>query len=498
MGDEATFRSKVRLLGLADDDVVIFRRRSDKELEVLYNLCKVFMFPSLYEGFGLPILEAMACGAPVIAANNSSLPEVVGREDALFDASRDESVTDLLHKVLTHDAFRSELAEYGPRRGREFSWNWSAGLAWDAFRQTHDRKQHRITTAAPGPERARLRVAHVSPLPPQKSGVATYCAGLLPYLAEHMDLDLFTQPGLPVSDPALAGKFKIFPWTDLPDRRDDYDAVIYHMGNSELHLPMLDLLTQVPGVVVSHDFFLSNLPFVQEVRSGKRRLFRKTIDESHGLPGLLDYIDRGADKARWDWPMNWRVLKNAQELIVHSPHQQELIDKFYAHGWKPRPTVIKTYRESVPEIAPEDRLSLRRKLNLPEDAFLLCSFGLMAETKLNHEIIRGFAAARSQLSRDAHIVFVGDAEEGEYGRTTQRLLRDLGLEDLVHISGYVDPKLEYQDYLAVADLAIQLRSGSRGETSSAILDCLVHGLATITNAARFIPRLPGRCRRAPA
>jgi FkbM family methyltransferase len=479
VGDETSFRSKVRLLGLADDDIVIFRRRSDEELEVLYNLCKVFMFPSLYEGFGLPILEAMACGAPVIAANNSSLPEVVGRGDALFDASSDESVTDLLHKVLTHDAFRSELADYGPRRAREFSWDRSARLAWQAFRQTHERKKHRIAAAAPG--RARLRVAHVSPLPPQKSGVAMYCAGLLPHLAEHVDLDVFTQPGLQVSDPALTGRFEIFPWTALLDRRDDYDAVIYHMGNSELHLPMLDLLTQVPGVVVSHDFFLSNLPFVQEVRSGKRRLFRKTIDESHGLRGLLDYIDRGADKARWDWPMNWRALRNAQELIVHSRHQLDLMEKFYAHGWKPRPTIIRTYRESVQQLPASDRVSLRRKLGLPEEAILFCSFGFMAETKLNHEVIRAFAQARPDLDRKARLIFVGEAEGGEYGRLTQRLLKELDLKDVVDISGYISPA-KYQDFLSVADVAIQLRAGSRGETSSAILDCLVHGLATVTNA----------------
>ena len=54
----------------------------------LYNLCDVFIFPSLYEGFGLPVLEAMRCGAPVLGADNSSIGELVGRDDALFDARR--------------------------------------------------------------------------------------------------------------------------------------------------------------------------------------------------------------------------------------------------------------------------------------------------------------------------------------------------------------------------------------------------------------------------
>ena len=56
----------------------------DEDLPAIYNMCDLFVFPSMHEGFGLPPLEAMACGAPVLASRNSSLPEVMGRDDLMF------------------------------------------------------------------------------------------------------------------------------------------------------------------------------------------------------------------------------------------------------------------------------------------------------------------------------------------------------------------------------------------------------------------------------
>ena len=95
---------------------------SDGTLRILYRLASVFVFPSLYEGFGLPPLEAMASGTPVVTSNQSSLPEVTGDAAVLVDPYDVDSLVDGMHRVLTDDTLAAELRRRGPERAREFSW----------------------------------------------------------------------------------------------------------------------------------------------------------------------------------------------------------------------------------------------------------------------------------------------------------------------------------------------------------------------------------------
>ena len=94
----------------------------DRTLAALYRLANVFVFPSLYEGFGLPPLEAMASGTPVITSNVSSLPEVVGDAAVMIDPYEPAAIAEALERVLTDDALRADLRVRGLARAREFSW----------------------------------------------------------------------------------------------------------------------------------------------------------------------------------------------------------------------------------------------------------------------------------------------------------------------------------------------------------------------------------------
>jgi glycosyltransferase involved in cell wall biosynthesis len=95
----------------------------DEALACLYQACGAFVFPSLYEGFGLPVVEAQRCGAPVLAGDNSSLREVVPDAAARFDAASPQAIAAALEKVASDAPFREELAE----RGRQ----WAARYSWD-------------------------------------------------------------------------------------------------------------------------------------------------------------------------------------------------------------------------------------------------------------------------------------------------------------------------------------------------------------------------------
>jgi glycosyltransferase involved in cell wall biosynthesis len=95
---------------------------SDQEMPLLYSASKVLLYPSLYEGFGLPILEAMACGTPVITSNNSSIPEI-GKDAVVYAEPGDvQDIEDKLSKIFTDEEMKKNLSEKGIERAREFTW----------------------------------------------------------------------------------------------------------------------------------------------------------------------------------------------------------------------------------------------------------------------------------------------------------------------------------------------------------------------------------------
>ena len=118
------------------DGVRFLGQVTDDELAHLYKGCSAFVFPSWHEGFGLPALEAMAAGAAVIAANTSSLPEVVGEDDALFDPFNVEDISAKLEHVLTDQAFAQRLRAHGSVQATKFSWQHTAEQALAFFEQT--------------------------------------------------------------------------------------------------------------------------------------------------------------------------------------------------------------------------------------------------------------------------------------------------------------------------------------------------------------------------
>ena len=115
----------------------------EDDLIALYRECELFVFPSLREGLGLPPAEAMACGAPTITSNRTSLPEVVGNQDALFDPEQPQAIAAAIEQALMDPAFRKELAAKGLARARELTWEKSATAALQAIKGRFSERQPR-------------------------------------------------------------------------------------------------------------------------------------------------------------------------------------------------------------------------------------------------------------------------------------------------------------------------------------------------------------------
>ncbi len=117
-----------------DESLRFLGRIEEEKLPALYSAATAFVYPSLYEGFGLPILEAMACGAPVACAHNSSLPEVAGDAAYYFDAEDTELITMALHALASSAGLRNSLSENGRRQVQRFSWTRTASQTLELYR----------------------------------------------------------------------------------------------------------------------------------------------------------------------------------------------------------------------------------------------------------------------------------------------------------------------------------------------------------------------------
>jgi O-antigen biosynthesis alpha-1,2-mannosyltransferase len=116
---------------------------SDNELIALYSATAAYVFPSLHEGFGLPALEAMACGAPTIGSATTSIPEVIGRQDALFDPTDPAAISRAIRRVLEDLEYANELRVHGVQHSKRFSWDNTACTALIAMETTLAKRPHR-------------------------------------------------------------------------------------------------------------------------------------------------------------------------------------------------------------------------------------------------------------------------------------------------------------------------------------------------------------------
>lgn len=467
--------------GLSPNELALTGDVSDDDLVGLYNACTLFVFPSWHEGFGLPLLEAMSCGAPVIGSNRTSIPEVIGYSDALFDPHSDVSIAAKMSEMLADERLRAELARHGLQQSRKFSWDASARDAIAAFERVHaERKQ------VPAASRARrLRLAYVSPWSPDRSGIADYSAELLPELARHYDIELVTSKER-AQKPPTDSSYRLHGPDWLRANAGRIDRVLYHFGNSVFHDFMYDLLVDVRGTVVLHDFFLSGF-FSESERFLKRGpVWTGALYDSHGYAAVRDRFFVGDPTAVvLKYPTNFEVVGRSLGVIVHSDHARKLAMQWYGANVG-RDWALVPHLRALP--AALDRKAARMALGLREDVFLVCCFGHLGELKLNDRLLAAWRASALAADERCQLVFVGECPDNRYGRAFQGMLRASGESARIRITGWNSPD-DYNHYLSAADVAVQLRGHSRGETSGAVLDCLAYGLPTIVNACGSMAEL---------
>lgn len=477
-------------VGLNDNELVMTGYVPEADLLALYNECSLFVFPSLHEGFGLPALEAMACGRPTIGSNTSSLPEVIGWDEATFDPHDDTSIARLMQKALTDKKFNQSLERRARKQAKKFSWQQTAQSAWRAL---NGLKQEKNSPAAQSLARSmRPRLAYLSPLPSARSGIADYSAELIPELSRRYDIDVIVEQLEPLTDPWIQANAKIRSVDWFKKNHYYYDRVLYNFGNSPFHAHMFELLEKIPGVVVLHDFYLSNINAHLDWLGQTKGRWPLILLADHGWAAVKRWFETNNPESIISaYPGNGEVVRNALGVIVHSLHSLDLMSKWHGSHAVSKCALINLPRKSEglgseQQIA-RRRSMARRNLRLSPDDFIVCSFGHLGKAKLNDRLINAWRNSQFANKDNCKLVFVGQNDAGAYGEEISNLInRD---NSNVFITGFVD-NAEYRKWLLSADASVQLRGSSRGETSAALLDCWNYRIATVINAHGALGEIP--------
>jgi glycosyltransferase involved in cell wall biosynthesis len=449
---------------------------SDQQLVSLYGATTLFVFPSLYEGYGLPVAEALACGAAVVASDTSSLVELVLDERARFDPNDVQSIRSTITRCLTEPALLEHL-----RRPESYvldSWREVAQRTVEVYEELEARPKIRRA-------RSRPRIAYVSPLPPQRSGVADYSYRLLTALEQLSDVDAFVdsslgdQKGPPGVHVCGLGEFHI-----VERLRGGYDQVLICLGNSEHHIAALDLLRRRGGTVLAHDVRLTGMyGFASlhrpelEPRSMKeilRETYEGTLPAGLGRAGGLS-LDEAHEH---DIYMAREAIGRAEWFIVHSHYAAQLARH---------------------DAAPKDRHKVRvAPFAFPDPAQfsgftepetpVIGTFGIVAPVKQTDKVIDAFSVVADQR-RDCVLVVAGPpAGADDYERMRVRV-SELQLGNRVRLMGELDDE-SFRQAIAQTTVAVQLRAMSMGETPASVGDCLAAGVPTFVTAVGATRELP--------
>lgn len=495
--DEATaILGHARARGV-EDRLVLTGGVPDDDLRALYRRCAAFAFPSLYEGFGLPLLEAMLCGAAVLGGANSSQPEVVGDAGLLANASDAADISEKLATLLTDRDLVERLKERGLSQARRFSWDATAAAALEALGRASRRARGGAGTRRHAGHAARPSLAVFSPWPPKRSGISDYSERLVRELSRWYAVDLYHDPGF-LPDLALrSGEFgcldaRLF---RRNDRLKGYRGVLYQMGNSHYHRYVYEAMLSHPGIVTLHDFSLSGFhAWYAHHALGDPGHFHREVEHAHpeGADAILGALDVwrhevggiGDACGRRGWHLNRRVFDHAGAVIVHSAAVRDRAEAIHP-GCRGRVHVVPSGSEAC-RPSESARRACRERHGIPDGALVFASFGIMHPSKLNVETVEAFAPV-ARAHPEALLVFVGEdlTDSAVRDRTDE-----LGLTGRVRILGR-QPAEAFEGLVGAVDVGIALRRPpTNGETSAALLHLLSRGVATVVNDAGTFGEFP--------
>lgn len=451
----------------SEDKIIYIGYVDDEDLNALYSGAHMFVYPSLYEGFGMPILEAMMCGVPVICSNTSSMPEVIGDCGIAIDPTDDKELLEAYHKMYYDDDFRAACVAKALERSKQFTWSSAADEILRHFVFTPNIKEKLETEIL---SRKPADIAVYAPLLPADTGVANFHSKLHSALPEAFDT--------------------------VSDIRSDYELERVCACNKELANKVIphyfhDSLN-LQNKYTFKIFVISNGH--HSVRALKEAIKNKDED------GNIIYLHEATLHSLWMCyirKLDWNVYEDFMRPYYKRNGHKAL-------GIRPlvKLTGIKHFwvnNEKAKELVLKDLpIKLRKKIKVDVLFHPVEDLRGMPKTEVNEkkEIIVGVFGFPNDDAKGTRKIIEAVKFLNQQGTAAKALLAGYRVNDYVKklpedLKQYVIDKgtPSSSDFLAtmnLADVAVQLRECPGGESSGCINQLLGMGKPVVTSEG-FVP-----------
>lgn len=479
--EEEFLKEKWANLGLPAEKLILTNYIPVNDLITLYDSAEVFVFPSLYEGFGLPVLEAMSRECPVVTSNISSLPEVCETAAVYVDPQNPQEMAKSVEEIFTNKKLNAKLKELGLKQSKKFTWDKVAFKTQESLHFLINENKKEVIP--------RYKIAFFTPLNPIKSGISDYSEGILKILHKYVDVDIFIDRGYAPDSSYINNSMNVYPFHLFEKMWQKYDLCIYQLGNSEYHKYMFDYILKYPGIVVLHDLILHGLfAYCLCVEEGKfnGEKYLEYVFNNHGYDKYLNSmrsLEHGLEINPYDISMNFfkEIADSSKLVLVHNNFSKKWIENQVSF------ITVRKLNMAFPvnEYSIEEKEKLKIDFGFSNDT-IISAFGRITYTKRIDILLKAFSKLlKERKVSNVRLLLVGEFCDNASREIVPKIVRDEHLENKVIITGHISNEV-FNSYFQITDICVNLRYPSSGETSATLIQAFSHGIPCITtNYAQY-------------
>jgi len=478
--DRVNAKGEVKLLSFTDPDSPM----TDSKLAFLYKNASLFVFPSLYEGFGLPALEAMSLGVPVATSNVSSIAEVIGDAAVLFDPRNVEDIAQKIRLVLSDSKLRAKLVTAGRSRVNQFSWSKCASETSEVYKSCIGKEQLS----------ASRKIAYLSPLNPQASGISDYSEELLKYLQDFFEIDVYVD-GFEPSNRQIRDTFTIRDISELQEHIDEYGTCVYNMSNNpEYHMSIYREMQRYPGITILHEYSCHPAFFYEYLVQSRNELaYLEELALNFGERGVVEArrVIREGSPNLWDYPLNKKAVLFSKGVIMHVPAIAEGLQKETGVPVLGLPMGVEAKDRNAHELRERKRM-LRSRHGISQNAFVVATVGYLSRLRRLDVCIRAISRLRKE-GIDMKFLVAGTFLDEGLKEELVSLAQSLGVKSNLILVEFGKDLALCEEYILLSDVFINLRYPSPGAPSSVILRALSFAKPVIASNIPDFAHFPNGC-----